>query len=145
MSIGTVSMDRPDHRGKYVINVRDVTKHFPVREGILQRVAGYVRAVDGVSFDIPRGETVGLVGESGCGKTTLGRCIAGLTPSSGGAVYFGMDDDSVRRLDSLRAVEPERRNRYELESMKDLTNRFGIDHITIQLEPEEFEERKPPI
>jgi len=62
----------------HVVNVRDLTKYFPIREGVLQRVTSHVQAVDGVSFDIHRGETVGLVGESGCGKTTLGRCIAGL-------------------------------------------------------------------
>lgn len=111
----------------HVINVRDLTKHFPVREGILQRVRGHVRAVDGVSFDIRRGETVGLVGESGCGKTTLGRCIAGLTPPTRGNVYFRADDESLRRLDALRAIEPERRTRADMESMSKLAARFGID------------------
>ena len=61
-----------------LLSVRDLQKHFPIREGALQRVAGHVKAVDGVSFDIRRGETLGLVGESGCGKTTLGRVVAGL-------------------------------------------------------------------
>ena len=66
---------------EFVLSVRDLRKHFPIREGVLQRVIGQVRALDGVSFDVRRGETVGLVGESGCGKTTLGRCIAGWLPS----------------------------------------------------------------
>jgi len=74
----------------HVVNVRDLIKYFPVRDGVLQRVAGHVQAVDGVSFDIHRGETVGLVGESGCGKTTLGRCIAGLMRPTSGGVYFGI-------------------------------------------------------
>ena len=62
-----------------LLSIRDVKKHYPIRDGALQRVVGSVRAVDGVSFDIRRGETVGLVGESGCGKTTLGRVISGLS------------------------------------------------------------------
>ncbi|MER3406262.1 MAG: dipeptide/oligopeptide/nickel ABC transporter ATP-binding protein, partial [Chloroflexota bacterium] len=53
--------------------VRDLVKHFPIRGGLLYRTRGYIRAVDGISFTIRRGETFGLVGESGCGKTTTGR------------------------------------------------------------------------
>ena len=68
-----------------VLEVADLRVHFPVRRGLVfERVAGTVRAVDGVSFAIGRGETLGLVGESGCGKTTVGRAIVGLTqPTSG--------------------------------------------------------------
>jgi oligopeptide/dipeptide ABC transporter ATP-binding protein len=132
MSPGTIPSDRTGGAGRHVITVRDVTKHFPIREGVLQRISSHVRAVDGVSFDIRRGETVGLVGESGCGKTTLGRCIAGLTPPTAGGVYFGMDDESVRRLDAIRAIEPERRTGEDLNSMKDLTQRFRIDQMPKQ-------------
>ena len=126
---GELIVDRADPPISHVINVRDATKHFPIREGILQRVGGHVRAVDGVSFDIRRGETVGLVGESGCGKTTLGRCIAGLSETTGGSVYFRMDDESLHRLDALRAIDPERRTRADLESMNSLTERFSIDRM----------------
>ncbi len=126
---GKVVADRADPAISHVINVRDATKHFPIREGILQRVGGHVRAVDGVSFDIRRGETVGLVGESGCGKTTLGRCIAGLSETTGGSVYFRMDDESLHRLDALRAIEPELRTRADLESLNALTERFSIDRM----------------
>lgn len=87
-----------------LLAVRNLQKHFPIREGALQKVVGHVRAVDGVSFDLRRGETLGLVGESGCGKTTLGRCISGLTDPTGGGVYFGLEGDQRGRLDALLAV-----------------------------------------
>ena len=84
-----------------ILAVRGVKKHFPIREGALQRVVGQVQAVDGVSFDIRRGETVGLVGESGCGKTTLGRCVSGLTGITDGAVYFDMTVAQQAQLDAI--------------------------------------------
>jgi oligopeptide transport system ATP-binding protein len=70
-----------------VLEVTDLRVHFPVRRGLVfERIAGTVRAVDGVSFAINRGETLGLVGESGCGKTTVGRAIVGLTPPTSGEI-----------------------------------------------------------
>ena len=74
--------------GDTLLSVRNLCKHFPIRDGILQSTVGHVRAVDGVSFDIRRGETVGLVGESGCGKTTLSQCVAGLTQPTSGEILF---------------------------------------------------------
>jgi len=58
-----------------VIEVNDLKQYFPIKAGLMQRVVGYVKAVDGVSFTIKRGKTMGLVGESGCGKTTIGKTI----------------------------------------------------------------------
>ena len=71
-----------------VLSVRDLTKHFPVRQGLLQRVATNAVALDRVSFDVLRGSTVAVVGESGGGKTTLGRCLAGLEKPTAGGVYL---------------------------------------------------------
>ncbi len=71
-----------------LLSVRDLKTHFPVKRGILQRTVGYVKAVDGVSFDLAPGETLGLVGESGCGKTTVGRTVLRLLPATGGEVVF---------------------------------------------------------
>ena len=75
-----------------LLEVSDLKKHFPIRGGVLSRTVGYVYAVDGVSFKIGKGETMGLVGESGCGKTTVGRCILRLIePTSGEILFEGID------------------------------------------------------
>jgi peptide/nickel transport system ATP-binding protein len=71
-----------------VLDVRGLRKHFPVRRGILGRTAGYLKAVDDVSFSIDSGETLSLVGESGCGKTTTSRCILRAIRPSGGEIRF---------------------------------------------------------
>jgi peptide/nickel transport system ATP-binding protein/oligopeptide transport system ATP-binding protein len=75
-----------------LVKVRDLRVYFPVKGGVLQRTVDVVKAVDGVSFDVPRGSTVGLVGESGSGKTTTGRAIARLVPIAGGAIHYGGRD-----------------------------------------------------
>ncbi|MEK6662472.1 MAG: dipeptide ABC transporter ATP-binding protein [Pseudomonadota bacterium] len=74
--------------GGELLRVRDLKVHFPIRKGFLQRVVGAVKAVDGVSLAIPAGRTLALVGESGCGKTTVGKGILQLVPVSGGSVQF---------------------------------------------------------
>ena len=75
--------------GEALVQVRNLKMHFPITEGVLiQRAVAHVKAVDGVSFDIRKGETLGLVGESGCGKTTTGRCILRLERPTSGEIYF---------------------------------------------------------
>jgi oligopeptide transport system ATP-binding protein len=71
-----------------LVQVNDLKTHFPIRAGVLQRPVGWVRAVDGVTFAINEGETVGLVGESGCGKTTLGRTVLRLIEPTAGEIWF---------------------------------------------------------
>ncbi len=91
--------DAPD-----LLVVEQLTKWFPVRKGFFSRTVGYVKAVDGVSFTIRKGETLGLVGESGCGKTTTGRALLRLIEPTSGSVFFegkdvlAMSKDEVRKL-----------------------------------------------
>ena len=75
-----------------ILSAQDLVKHYPIRRGVLRRVAGQVRAVDGVSFDLHKGETLGIVGESGCGKSTLGRLLMRLEEPTAGKVIFEGDD-----------------------------------------------------
>ncbi len=75
-----------------LIEVKDLKTWYPIRKGLLKRIVGHVKAVDGVSFNIKKGETLALVGESGCGKTTVGKTIVRLIKSSGGEVLFQGDD-----------------------------------------------------
>ncbi|NOT35730.1 MAG: dipeptide ABC transporter ATP-binding protein [Candidatus Eisenbacteria bacterium] len=90
-----------------LLRVRDLVKHFPIKKGLLSRVVGQVRAVDGISFDVQRGEVLGLVGESGCGKTTAGRCILRLIEPTAGSVQFeGREILGLSRKD-LRALRRE--------------------------------------
>ncbi|MBO5770236.1 MAG: dipeptide ABC transporter ATP-binding protein [Spirochaetales bacterium] len=84
----------------------DLKKYYPIKKGVLQKVVGHVKAVDGVSFHINKGETFGLVGESGCGKSTIGKTIIRLTPPTAGqALYKGTDIFSLDKK-SLRTLRP---------------------------------------
>lgn len=87
-----------DGKRKVLIEVKNLVKYFPVRGGLLQRVKAWVKAVDDVSFFIYEGETFGLVGESGCGKTTVGRTILRLIPATSGQVVF--DGNALFDLDA---------------------------------------------
>jgi oligopeptide/dipeptide ABC transporter ATP-binding protein len=116
-------------RGEVAISVRNLHKHFPIREGALQRVAGQIRAVDGVSFDVRRGETVGLVGESGCGKTTLGRCVSGLTEPTIGGVYFDMTAAELARLNAIYGVPEEGRTPEMTTDLGQIDRAHRIDRL----------------
>ncbi|HET9903999.1 MAG TPA: dipeptide ABC transporter ATP-binding protein [Xanthobacteraceae bacterium] len=92
--------------GRPLLEVRDLKKHFPIEKGLFRRTVGHVLAVDGVSFAIRRGETLGLVGESGCGKSTVGRTVLRLIDPTAGTVR--LDGNDITRLDRA-ALRPYRR------------------------------------
>ena len=86
-----------------LVEVRDLVKHFPIHGGVLQRTVAVVQAVDGVSFDVTRGETLGLVGESGCGKTTVGRLLLRLIEPTAGTIRFDGQDITGLKGAELKA------------------------------------------
>lgn len=89
-----------------LIKIRNAKKWFPIKAGMFSPVTAHVRAVDGVDLDIQKGETVGVVGESGCGKTTLGRLVMGLIPRTEGSIEFdGMDISSMKRKELRRRLQ----------------------------------------
>ena len=90
-----------------LLTVTDLKTWFPIRKGLLSRVVGHVKAVDGVSFEVHPGETLGLVGESGCGKTTVGRTLLRLIPATGGAVRFAGKNVFELEGEALRALRRE--------------------------------------
>lgn len=83
-------------QNQVLLEVNDLYKYYPIQRGVFRSTVGHVRAVDGVSFQVNAGETLGLVGESGCGKTTTGRCIIQLERPTGGEIFFNKDGEKVQ-------------------------------------------------
>ncbi len=97
-------MDAPAARDGILLNVKDLFMHFPILRGLLQKQVGAVHAVDGITFEIKRGETFGLVGESGCGKSTTGRAILQLYRPTAGHVYFDGTDLVALKDEEMRQM-----------------------------------------
>jgi len=87
-----------------ILNINDLKMYFPVTRGLLRRKVADVKAVDGVNFKLKRGETLGLVGESGCGKTTIGRCVLGLYHPTEGQIIFNDEDIATFKEKRLREI-----------------------------------------
>lgn len=93
-----------DTKNDYLLKVDDLRTYFAVKKGLLRRTVGYVKAVDGISFGIEKGQTLGLVGESGCGKTTVARSIVRLVPATAGKVFFEQRDILAAEVVELRRL-----------------------------------------
>jgi len=111
-----------------LLEVNDLRKHFPVREGLLLRAKNFNRAVDGVSLRIAPGETLGLVGESGCGKSTLGRCIARLYQPTAGSIRFQGEDITRMRAKALRPMRQNIQMIFQ-DPMESLNSRHTVGDI----------------
>lgn len=95
-------MNGKQEKKEVLIKVQNVKKHFPIRRGVLRRQVGAIQAVDGVTFDIYKGETLGLVGESGCGKSTAGRTILQLLDVTEGEVFFNGEELTALKKSEIR-------------------------------------------
>ncbi len=116
--------------GQPVLSAVGLKKHYPVKEGAFQRVVGQVRAVDGVSFDVLQGETLGIVGESGCGKTTLSRCLTALLEPTQGGVYFEVQAADRARLDALLAKPSAELSPAERTELTALDQSYRVDQLS---------------
>jgi oligopeptide transport system ATP-binding protein len=104
--VSTVARATSARSGDALVSVTDLAKHFPIMKGVFRRQVGAVRAVDGISFDIYRGETLGLVGESGSGKSTAGRTVLRLEKPTAGSIRFEGRDLSTLSNSQLRKLRP---------------------------------------
>ena len=105
--MSVAELERPvETATETLVSVDDLKMHFPIHAGLFRRHVGDVKAVDGISFDIRRGETLGLVGESGCGKSTAGRSILRLYEPTDGRIVFEGDDITHLEGETLRNIRP---------------------------------------
>jgi oligopeptide transport system ATP-binding protein len=107
VSTAPLGVPTPHGNAKPLLEVSDLKKHFPIKKGLFSHTVGHVKAVDGVSFTVQRGEVLGLVGESGCGKTTTGRCILRLIEPTAGSVKFEGREVTGLAKRELRALRRE--------------------------------------
>ncbi len=111
-----------------LITVRDLNIHFPIKRGVLSRTVGYVYAVDGVSFELAKGETLGIVGESGCGKTTAGMAVTQLIPITSGTVTWKGQDMRELSRSGLRKLRREMQLIFQ-DPYSSLNPRMRVDDI----------------
>lgn len=100
----SINMEEKNTEKEPLIRVENLKKYYPIRGGVITHTTGYVHSVDGVSFSIAEGETLGLVGESGCGKSTVGRQLVGLEkPTAAGCLSWKGYGEAFRKREKERA------------------------------------------
>ncbi len=111
-----------------MLEIRELKKYFPIKGGIFQRKAiNFVKAVDNVSFSVKKGETLALVGESGCGKTTLGRTILRLIEPTSGSIFFNTPPEILKEIDLLKEkIQEKSATREEIERFNELNKNYNI-------------------
>ena len=127
-----------------LLEVQNLKKHFPIKKGILSRTIGNILAVDGVSFTLKRGETLGLVGESGCGKTTVGRSILRLTEPTSGQVTFNGQDLLELDREGLRRVRASFQIIFQ-DPFSSLNPRMNVGQIIAEPIKNHLKESRPDI
>jgi oligopeptide/dipeptide ABC transporter ATP-binding protein len=116
----------------YLVQIRDLKKYFPILGGVLRRSVANVKAVDGVSIDVLKGECFGLVGESGCGKTTLGKTVLRLYKPNMGHIFFGAPSDVVNEINALEKSNPKSRRLRRLREQYDVSTYRGRDLLLLR-------------
>ena len=115
-----------------LLKVSDLKKHYPIYGGVFKRQVASVKAVDGVTLDILRGECFGLVGESGCGKTTLGKTVLRLFPASGGHIFFDTPGEVMEEIETLEKNDPKSRRLRRLRQEHDISTYRGRDLLQLR-------------
>ena len=141
------NVNTPDEQSEYILEVNNLKKHFPIKGGFISRTVGHVKAVDGVSFKLKRGTTMGLVGESGCGKTTTGRVILRLSgEKTEGEVLFNGQEVYDLSAKEMRAMRPKMQIIYQ-DPFSSLSPRLPVGEIIGEavrehklVPPEQFED-----
>ncbi len=121
-------LPKAQHDDQNVIEVSHLLKYFPIKAGLFSRLVGYVRAVDDISFNIKRGTTMGLVGESGCGKTTVGKTILRLNDKTAGQILFNGIDIHALPHEELRKLRPKIQMIFQ-DPYSSLSPRFPVNEI----------------
>ncbi len=140
-------VNTPEEQSEYILEVKNLKKHFPIKGGFISRTVGHVKAVDGVSFKLKRGTTMGLVGESGCGKTTTGRVILRLSgEKTEGEVLFNGQEVYDLSAKEMRAMRPKMQIIYQ-DPFSSLSPRLPVGEIIGEavrehklVPPDQFEE-----
>ncbi|MDI6846510.1 MAG: ATP-binding cassette domain-containing protein [Candidatus Bathyarchaeia archaeon] len=115
-----------------ILNVRKLKKYYPIRGGVFKRKVAEVKAVDNVSLNVYKGECFGLVGESGCGKTTLGKTILRLLKPDAGHIYFGTPPEVAGEIEALEEKDPKSRRLKALREQYDLSTYSGKELLTLR-------------